>query len=145
VRMTIHEYGQDTRALLAMVKANGGEVETRIVASILHQAVLDEMLDEQVTPVGADGMKYTYRLMTSGRDWLDVVPAREANRIAQAMALIGKEHWRSLELAATVIYMKRRRRIESLEDALHLGLRLKPACEGYKAPARGLIEKLDIG
>lgn len=68
-------------------------------------------------------------------------PSREA--VTRLVNQVKGEHWRTLELAATIDFLEQSQTIPR-EEALAGALRLKPACNEFKAHALALLDRLNL-
>lgn len=113
------------------------------VASSVMGALSWQVLEQRIESFDEEMQRYEYRLgrgATSSASPLD--PESRAD-VARVVEQVKGEHWRTLELAATVDFLQQseqKTRVQALERAL----RLKPACVPYKAQALALLDRLEL-
>lgn len=167
------KYVTSTQALVALVAASGGRVESRIrlqkqvfllrwlnqlpelsgfrfsyhhfgpysraLSDVLHDAVLGGLLHEAREDFDNGHTRYTYSITEAGRRAIPAAPTHDP--LTPVIQSLGSEHWRTLELAATALFLEQHRRLDSAE-ALERALALKPQCLDHRDDAEAVIEKL---
>ena len=112
---------------------------SRGLSDVLHSAVLAGFLHEERQDFENDHTRYTYSLTEKGRHSVpNEVGASSSRSIAQRL---GSEHWQTLELAATALFLEEDRDFD-LDAALKRALELKPKCREYKDKAVEVIDYL---
>jgi DNA-binding PadR family transcriptional regulator len=87
--------------------------------------------------------KYSYKLTSTGREWLEAEADKVDPSLRECSALFKKNHWRTLELAASALFLERAGDADRT-DAISKALSLKPDCKPYKDNALTLIEQLRL-
>lgn len=114
------------------------------LAGALDQAVASGLVEEDRWD-SADGFKlYAYKLNREHPDFdYLALPPDDADAVRSFMKVSKGAHWRTLELAATVIHLEGKLKI-SREAATTRAIGLKPACEPYRADAAALLNELHL-
>jgi uncharacterized protein len=106
---------------------------SRELSDCLQFAVSVELLTETVAPGANDGTKYEYSLSQAGQKYLEDA-GKVDDRHAKLVRICSQQHWRTLELAATSLFLQKRDELPA-EDALSLTLKLKPETVMYREKA----------
>ena len=56
------------------------------------------------------------------------------------ISMLQQQHWRTLELAATVAFFETRGKASDRDEAFKMALRYKPECRDYVENAKGVLE-----
>jgi uncharacterized protein YwgA len=115
---------------------------SREVSDAVQSAVSGGLLEEREEIFPDGSKKYSYHLSDAGRAFSDDEVLSDVVR--EYAAFLGKQHWRALELAATVAYLEARKRISSREDAFAMAEKLKPETVQHAANARKILQELRI-
>lgn len=112
------------------------------LAGALEQAVVSGLVEEVQRDSSTGRKLYTYKLNRAHPDYehLDL-PDADVAEVQDFMKSSKDAHWRTLELAATVVYLERSLPL-SREAATNRALGLKPDCKPYVAPAAALLSEL---
>lgn len=113
---------------------------SRELSAVVQDLVLSGLLKEEREEFAEDNVRYSYELTPRGREYLSSVGSDE-KEVAEVVSIAAKEHWRTLELAATVLFLQRGRRW-SRAEALGRALELKPACAPFEERATQLLEAM---
>lgn len=113
------------------------------VAEGLVDGVRCDALQEEAKPLEDDRQAYAYRLTDKVHEKVDDVSPPSRRLVERLVTRIRPEHWRTLELAATIDFLEQREHL-GRDRALSRALGLKPACEGYQGPALRLLEELAL-
>jgi len=119
-----------------------GPFSPTVVDSVMG-ALSWRVLDQRVETYGDDIQRYVYSPgpgFAQSAEPLDL-PAR--NAVIRLVDEVKTEHWRTLELAATVDFLEQSDQLPRGE-ALLRALRLKPACAEYSQPAVALLARLEL-
>jgi uncharacterized protein len=111
---------------------------SRELSDYLQFAVSANLLREQIEPGANDGKKYSYSLTARGSNYL-----KEAGSMPEDYTYLVKackgEYWRTLELAATCLFLEHREEIDRAQ-ALNKALSLKPDTLSYRDSALTFLQ-----
>lgn len=116
---------------------------SRWVSDALHDAISAGLLIEEQEPRSDGGAKYTYVVTEKGRTWLGKRADRIDRRIHELGPMLRDEDWRSLELAATALFLQDDEALANL-PAMERALELKPPCIPYREKAEQLLQRLGL-
>lgn len=114
------------------------------LAGVLDQAVASGLVKEHEHTTAEQRRQFTYEVDEAHGD-LRLLGLTEAQQHAvSAFHQATKQaHWRTLELAATVVFLERHSQLDR-SDALARALKLKPACASYQGQATQLLTSLTL-
>jgi len=114
------------------------------LAGALDQAVASGLVEENRRDSHNGYKLYTYKLNREHPDveYLKLAQA-DHETVRKFMSTSSSAHWRTLELAATVVYLERNLEI-SRETAITRALGLKPDCKPYRTDAEALLTGLSL-
>lgn len=112
---------------------------SRPLSDVLQQAVVSGLLEEKREDYREEQSKYTYVLTPAGRAWLEENGESDDPRLRELAPVFKSAPWRSLELAATVLFLEDEEKLDDRGKALERALVLKPACADFRASAEGLL------
>ncbi|MBZ0217700.1 MAG: hypothetical protein K8F25_14170 [Fimbriimonadaceae bacterium] len=112
---------------------------SRELSDHLQFAVSVALLNESVKPGANDGTKYEYSLSETGSKYLEEAGKIE-KKFADLVAACSNEHWRTLELAATSLFLQLNEE-RSEDEALSYALKLKPETSKYRSNAIAFLAK----
>ncbi len=117
---------------------------SRDLSEALRECVDAEFLVEQREDFGT-AERFSYRLTEDGERWLVEYSEGEhpAEELTRYVHMMKTRHWRTLELAATVLYLEREMD-EDREDAFTAALDLKPECASFRSSSERLLEELGL-
>lgn len=114
------------------------------LAGVLDQAVASGLVKEQEHTTAEQRRQFTYEVDESHGDLRLLDLTAEQQRSLSAFLRVTKHaHWRTLELAATVVYLERHSQLDR-SRATARALTLKPACADYQPQAAQLLEGLGL-
>ncbi|MCX4239766.1 hypothetical protein [Paraliomyxa miuraensis] len=114
------------------------------LAGVLDQAVASGLVQEREHTTAEQRRQFTYEIDEAHDDLrLLALTDRQRQAISTFHHATKQTHWRTLELAATVIYLERHSRLDR-GDALARALKLKPACATYQDQATQLLGTLGL-
>lgn len=116
---------------------------SRTVAESLLDGERCGALLEEARPFEDDRQAYAYRLTAEASEKVDEVSPGSRALVERLVARVKEEHWRTLELASTIDFLERHDGLDR-GKALSRALGLKPACDGYQAPALQLLGDLRL-
>ena len=116
---------------------------SREVSETIQTAVSAGLIVEEEEKFPDGTRKYTYRLTEAGRTFIDGDEELPAN-MREYVRTLNREHWRALELAATVAYLEHRSRAPSRADAFELAKKLKPETAPYSERADKILDALGV-
>jgi uncharacterized protein YwgA len=117
---------------------------SRELSDVLQQSVASGLLREEREDLRDGQSKYTYELTASGRRWLEEGSEANDPRVLRFGKLFQIATWRSLELAATALYVEREERVSERAEAIDRALRLKPQCAEFRSEAEELLRQLSV-
>ena len=113
------------------------------VASVLSQAVDAHIIDEKTVSFDDEWQRFEYSLADKGVDYAQMIEQSSMSIIESVVSRTKSEHWRTLELAATILFLQKRDGLE-LDKATQRAFSLKPACRGYEINARSVLSELQL-
>jgi uncharacterized protein YwgA len=116
---------------------------SRALSDALHSAVNLGLLREMKESFESGSLRYTYALAEGAKDWIEE-GSPHFERLTEIVSRLKEEHWRTLELAATVIFLERRHKLASREISFAEAMRKKPDTRPYEKEARSLLQDLRI-
>ena len=119
-----------------------GPFSSTIVDSI-NGALSWRVLEQRVQTFKDDKQRYEYVLGTGAAESAEPLDGPAKAAVTRVVNMVKDEHWRTLELAATIDFLQQSENI-SPDAALERSLELKPLCIDYKAKARALLERLRL-
>ncbi len=111
---------------------------SRELSDCLQFAVSSELLKEHPTPGMNDGIKYSYVLTDLGKQFLNDAGNMD-EKFVKLVGACSKEKWRTLELAATTLFLQSREKTDG-NTAFELALKLKPDCKPYSGATKVFLE-----
>lgn len=117
---------------------------SRPLSYVLHDSVVSGLLQEDEQEHGEELVRYSYALTDAGRKWLESAQREPDPVVAKAAPLLQAAHYRTLELAATLLFIEHNERIPSRDESMRRALELKPACADHRSDARNLLEQLGL-
>jgi uncharacterized protein YwgA len=124
---------------------------SRDLSSELHDAVLNELLEERVRQSTDEQETYSYFLTNRGQEWLKKFsyatqqPASLSNIEKKKLELLKSKTQNTLELAATTIYLQNEYpKLSDPQKALKRALELKPRCTDAENDARQTLKELGL-
>jgi uncharacterized protein YwgA len=114
------------------------------LAGVLDQAVASGLVKEHEHTTAEQRRQFTYQVDEDHGDlpYLDLGDEEQRTLLAFHRAT-KPAHWRTLELAATVVYLERHSQL-ARDTALARALRLKPACAEFQDKATQLLCTLGL-
>lgn len=116
---------------------------SRDVSDALHYAVTSDLIAEIKEPYNGK-IKYSYRLSDKGLKWVESESDDQDGIVVENVRLLSEAHWRTLELAASAVFLERTSAVVNREQAFAKALDLKPECRDYYAPANELLDRLQL-
>jgi uncharacterized protein len=118
-----------------------GPYSSEVVRGV-NEALSWRVLKERVESFDDEMQRYEY---TVGEVRANAAPLEPAEKAAVAAVIkeVRGEHWRTLELAATVDFLEQAQGRDR-KDAVARALQLKPACKPYVERAQGLLQRLRL-
>jgi uncharacterized protein YwgA len=128
VRYTYHHYGPYSET----------------VSDALRSAVHSGLILEEKESFEDEWQRFRYSVERSHPDY-DYVKLDSADqaRVQEVAALTQKEHWRTLELAATVLFLEHKNGLDR-QRAITRAIELKPACTSKQRDAEQLLDTLEL-
>lgn len=115
---------------------------SRQLSETLQFAVSADLLEEKEEAFSENNQRYSYYLTESGKNFLKEVE-NVPDEVKGYVAAMDKEHWRALELAATVAYLGRTKGYPR-EVAFIEAKKLKPETVPFVDGAKKVLETLAI-
>lgn len=114
------------------------------LAGTLEKAVVSDLIREVEQRSDGGHRHYIYQPNSEHPDraYLELTPS-ELTQLRRITELTRWTKWRTLELAATVVYLERNMDL-SRDAALQRALALKPNCSDFRAQAEDLLAKLGL-
>jgi uncharacterized protein YwgA len=113
------------------------------VSSVLSQAVAADIIIEQVVSFDDEWQRFEYSLAPKGADYLSLIGQESMSVIESVVDETKSQHWRTLELAATVLFFQKRDGLD-MAEAMGRALSLKPACHGYEKKTMAVLTSLKL-
>lgn len=113
---------------------------SRELSDCLQFAVSSQLLEEHPAPGKNDGIKYSYTLTDLGKQFLNDAGTMD-EKFVKLVGACSKEKWRTLELAATTLFLQSREKTDE-NAAFELALKLKPDCVPYSGVTKVFLESL---
>ena len=117
---------------------------SRELSDALQNAVAFNLVTESREDFTAGHNRYTYELTSDGVQWLTDNDNVGLEAFENDIELLQQQHWRTLELAATVAYFESRGRAHDRAAAFATALKFKPECKNYVERAEGVLDALDL-
>lgn len=117
---------------------------SRSLSDILQEAIVSGLLMERRADFGDEHSKYTYELTDLGRSWLVDNTDHRWLRLSDLAQTFKAQHWRTLELAATIHFVQNDEHISERSEAMARALALKPACKEFESAASGLLRSIGL-
>lgn len=117
---------------------------SRPLSDTLQEAVVSDLLREERSEYKEEQSKYTYELTPAGRAWLEENGESDDVPVQQLAPLFRDTPWRSLELAATVLFLEEDEKLGDRANAMARALLLKPACAEYRDTAEELLRSIGL-
>lgn len=114
------------------------------LAGVLDHAVASGVVKEREHITAEQRRQFTYEVDESHGDLrlLDLTPEQQRS-LSSFLRLTKHAHWRTLELAATVVYLEHHSRLDR-DHAMARALKLKPACTEHQPQAAQLLTSLGL-
>lgn len=119
-----------------------GPFSPTVVDSVMG-ALSWRVLDQRVETYGDDIQRYVYSPGPGFEQSAEPLDPSSKSAVTRLVGQLKKEHWRTLELAATVDFLEQSDHL-ARSEALKRALRLKPACLEYSEPAMALLDRLGL-
>jgi len=116
---------------------------SREVSDSVQSAVSAGLLEEREEKFPDTTRRYTYHLTDPGRAFIKDNEELPENMRKYVQAL-SRQHWRALELAATVAYLQHRKGASSREGAFAIAKKLKPETIPFADFAQKILQELNI-
>jgi uncharacterized protein YwgA len=113
------------------------------VASVLSQAVDANIIVEKTVSFDDEWQRFEYTLSPRGSEYVAMVGEDSMSLIKTVVSETVDQHWRTLELAATVLFFQKRGGL-GMTDAMSRSLSMKPACHGHEQKAATLLTSLQL-
>lgn len=117
---------------------------SRGLSEELQDTIASNLLREERREYQEEHTKYAYELTEAGRAWLEEHASDTDPRIRQLAPLLLDARWRTLELAATVLFVEDDEHVEARDEAVGRALALKPACGAFRTEAETLLERMGL-
>lgn len=111
------------------------------VAETLRQAVVAGICRERADRFDDEWQKYTYEPGGDAQDAADGLSARSRAVLGEVVRRCKAEHWRTLELAATIDFLMSEEHLSG-DAAATRAIELKPACQPFSQAALVLLSDL---
>ena len=115
---------------------------SREISDAVQSAVSGGLLEEREEKFTDGTKKYSYHLSEAGRAYADEEVL--GDKMLDYVLAFKEQHWRALELAATVAYLESRKRSASRDDAFALAKKLKPETAPFADKAKKILEDLNL-
>jgi uncharacterized protein YwgA len=112
------------------------------LAGLLTAMVQAHAIEEATENFDDEWQKFRYEPGTNADEYVDLLPQQVRPLVDQVIEATLGQHWRTLELAATVDFL--RREGTPGEAAVAKAIALKPACKQFEAPAKALLSRLEL-
>lgn len=113
------------------------------VANSVVSALSWRVLEQRIESFDDEKQRYEYRRGSGAAKSADPLDDASRETVTRVVSHVKGEHWRTLELAATVDFLEQSEHLTPAQ-ALAQALRLKPACEPYRTPALALLDRLRL-
>ena len=114
------------------------------LAGVLDDAVASGLVQEHETITGERRRQFTYRIDESHGDLpLLALTGDQQQKLSAFHQITRSTHWRTLELAATVVYLEQHAKLPR-EAAVARALKLKPACVEHRGEGMELLASLEL-
>jgi len=114
------------------------------LAGVLDQAVASGLIHEQVQTSDEQRRRFTYEVVERHEDLQQLgMTEEQQHALCSFHHATERAHWRTLELAATIVYLQRRSGL-TREQAVVRALGLKPACADFREEALELLKTLSL-
>lgn len=115
---------------------------SRALSDVLHQAVSFGLVQEKRESFSDDMVRYSYEISPSGQEFLDAADSKsELTALAKS---ISDCNWRSLELAATVVFLEKQGSSNNRDESFAKSVKLKPDCISYENEAREVLRSVGL-
>lgn len=128
---TYHHYGPFSRELSDTI---------RTAVSLVLIEEVKESFSETVA-------RHRYRLLQSGREALksyEAIISSSARVYEQLVPFLASQHWRTLELAATVKFLEQTERGSSRDQVIQMAITLKPETKPYRSDAVSALQSIGL-
>jgi uncharacterized protein len=112
---------------------------SRELSEYLQFATSSGLLSEAIAPGMNDGVKYSYSLTEQGRQFLSEAGSLN-EKFVELVTKFKAQHWRTLELVATTLFLQSREKVDQLTAFDH-ALKLKPDTKSYVETARKFLDE----
>lgn len=114
------------------------------LAGVLDQAVASGLVKEHEHTTAEQRRQFTYEVDESHGDLrlLDLTHEQQRS-LSDFLRVTKPAHWRTLELAATIVYLERHSQLDR-SRATTRALKLKPACASFQHEATQLLAGLRL-
>lgn len=113
------------------------------LAGILSQAVRAQIVTEQREDVADEWQRYEYKVGPRAEEYGNLLAPEQRSVVDGIVEAARGQHWRTLELAATIDYLRGSEGV-GFDAAVQHALVLKPACKPYEGAARTLLRSLGL-
>ena len=117
---------------------------SRELSDVLQEAVAANLLSEKREDFAAGQNRYSYELSDDGEEWLQANPSADISIFKRSSDSLKNAHWRTLELASTVIFLESLNQSVDRESAFENALSLKRECKRYEKGAQQLLKELTL-
>ncbi|WP_133768366.1 hypothetical protein [Enterovirga rhinocerotis] len=114
---------------------------SREISDALQFAVSSNLLFESKEQGSGAGVKYSYRMTSAGRNFLDHV-GKFGEREIRLVRELSTFHWRALELAATILFLEREDASLGREAVFGQAIQLKPDTKAYRSEADRVLARM---
>jgi uncharacterized protein len=114
---------------------------SRELSETLKFAVSAGLLEEKEEAFSETSQRYSYALTDAGRAFLQEATGLP-EKVKEDIRFMASQHWRALELAATVGYLKARNKNMSRDEAFEFAKRLKPETSAFSESAAKVLQTL---
>ncbi|HEY8375676.1 MAG TPA: hypothetical protein VIK91_04265 [Nannocystis sp.] len=113
------------------------------VAGSLSHALSWRVLEQRVESFDEEMQRYEYRLGSGAANSAEPLDPASREIVTRVVKTVDGEHWRTLELAATIDFLEQSEHTPR-DEALARALRLKPACTPFQGLALALLDRLAL-
>lgn len=112
------------------------------LAGLLEESVLGELIKQGAQRFDDEWQRFEYLPGPRAGEYFDLVSEPSRSLVDDVVNKTRGAHWRTLELAATADFLRRKGR--SPAEAMSRALQLKPACGPYEKEAGQLLGRLAL-
>jgi uncharacterized protein YwgA len=115
---------------------------SREISDLIQSAVAAGLLVEREEKY-TDGRRYTYEITEAGRA-LTKDKSGSSDELSKYVDVLRNQHWRALELAATVAYLESRNKAATRDEAFAMAKKLKPETTPFTEGAEEILAELRV-